>query len=173
MTLEEFYNPATIKYVVKQISADKKKFKHSGNLERVVDQLLDNYTDFRTGHRPFGEYFKKPEGKQLKDKENKLKSEINNKETIDRLYNNSETITLKIPKNKEGTNCFSKTGYMTDIIIKYEDNYPKNESTISEFFTILFTIPYSGKAAPVGCIVKSNTINSAVLVGCKNNCPTN
>ena len=68
MTLEEFYNPATIKYVVKQISADKKKFKHSGNLERVVDQLLDNYTDFRTGHRPFGEYFKKPEGKQLKEK---------------------------------------------------------------------------------------------------------
>ena len=72
----------------------------------------------------------------------------NNKETIDRLYNNSETITLKIPKNKEGTNCFSKTGYMTDIIIKYEDNYPKNESTISEFFTILFT------TAVVLCLLK-------------------
>ena len=37
------------------------------------------------------------------------------------------------------------------------------------FFTIYIIYFYSGNAAPVGCTVKSNTINSAVLVGCKNN----
>ena len=52
----------------------------------------------------------------------------------------------------------------------FPDLHPVRINCSKHLFELFYKV-YSGNAAPVGRIEKSNTINSAVLVGCKNICP--
>ena len=88
---------------------------------------------------------------------------VNSKVIIDRHLNPLLLITLKRYYNQQLKYLF--------IYYKYQRN--KKPQRKLGFFFISDFINYSGNAAPVGNTVKSRTMNSAVLVGCMNICPTN